>query len=156
MLRWCCCNVMCSLGLGALSVCCCCFFVLFFVIFFFVCFSFALITEKKPENFCFINWAEHNYSWLSLSRPHLSRITTYIEVKIWSLPKHVNLTTGKKYCGKEEKLFLIALLFHNIFNLSLTSRVKLHIYLLNVVVRIIFSLIMQIWYVEVRISWSIS
>ena len=31
-------------------------------------------------------------------------------------------------------------LFHNIFNISLTSRVQLHIYLLNVVVRILFSL----------------
>ena len=33
---------------------------------------------------------------LSLSRPRLSRITAYLEVKIWSLPKHENLTTGKK------------------------------------------------------------
>ena len=32
--------------------------------------------------------------------------TAYLEVKIWSLPKHENLTTGKKYCGKEEKLLL--------------------------------------------------
>ena len=46
----------------------------------------------------------HLYSWLSLSRPRLSRITDYLEVKIWSLLKRVNLTTGKKYCGKEEKL----------------------------------------------------
>ena len=44
------------------------------------------------------------YSWLSLSRPRLSRITAYLEVKIWSLPKHENLTTGEKYCGKEDKL----------------------------------------------------
>ena len=44
------------------------------------------------------------YSWLSLSRTRLSRITAYLEVKIWSLPKHENLTAGKKYCGKEEKL----------------------------------------------------
>ena len=27
-------------------------------------------------------------------------------MKIWSLPKHENLTTGKKYRGKEEKLLL--------------------------------------------------
>ena len=27
-------------------------------------------------------------------------------MKIWSPPKHENLTTGKKYCGKEEKLLL--------------------------------------------------
>ena len=27
-------------------------------------------------------------------------------MKIWSLPKHANLTTDKEYCGKEEKLLL--------------------------------------------------
>ena len=46
------------------------------------------------------------YSWLSLSQTRLSRITTYLEVKILSLPKHENLTKIKKYCGKEEKLLL--------------------------------------------------
>ena len=45
------------------------------------------------------------YSWLSLSRPRLSRITAYLEVKIWSLPIHENLTTDGK-CRKEEKLLL--------------------------------------------------
>ena len=85
-----------------------------------------------------------------------NRITAYLEVKIWSLPKHENLTTGKKYCGKEEKLLLISPLFHNIFSISLTSRVQLHICLLNVVNWIIFSSILQIWYVEVRISRSSS
>ena len=44
------------------------------------------------------------YSWLSLSRTHLSQMSAYLEEKIWSLPKHENLTKGKKYCGKEEKL----------------------------------------------------
>ena len=43
---------------------------------------------------------------LSLSRPRLSRITAYLEVKIGSLPKHEHLTTGKKYCRTEEKLLL--------------------------------------------------
>ena len=82
------------------------------------------------------------YSRLSLSRPRISRITAYLEVKIWSLLKHENLTTGKKYCGKEEKLLLRSNFssFCNIFNISVTSRVQLHIYLLNVVVRIIFFL----------------
>ena len=82
------------------------------------------------------------YSRLSLSRPRISRITAYLEVKIWSLPKHENLTTGNKYCGKEEKLLLRSNFssFRNIFNISVTSRVHLHIYLLNVVVRIIFFL----------------
>ena len=46
------------------------------------------------------------YSWLSLSRTRLSRITAYLKVKICSLPKNENLTTYKKYCGKEEKLLL--------------------------------------------------
>ena len=94
-----------------------------------------------------------NYSWLSLSRPRLSRITAYLEVKIWSLPKHENLTTGKKILWKRGE---IAPLFHNIFNISLTSSPITHIYLLNVAVRIIFSSILQIWYVEIRISRSIS
>ena len=76
-------------------------------------------------------------------------------MKIWSLPKHENLTTGKKYCGKEEKLKIYPL-FHNIFDISLTSKVQLHIYLLNVVVWIIFSSILQIWCVKVRISRSSS
>ena len=47
-------------------------------------------------------------------------------------------------------------LFHNIFDISLTSRVQLHTNLLNVVVRIIFSSILKIWYVEVQISRSVS
>ena len=46
------------------------------------------------------------HSWLLLSRPRLSRIITYPEVKILSLLKHENLATGKKYCWKEEKLLL--------------------------------------------------
>ena len=108
------------------------------------------------------SWIVHmfriNYSWFLLSRHRLFRITAYPEVNIWSLPKHENLTTGKKYCGKEEKLLqgAISPFFHSIFNISLTSRVQLHIYLLSVVSRIIFSSILIIWYVEVRISRSIS
>ena len=58
--------------------------------------------------FTVFHWTEHFviYSWLSLSRTRLSRITAYLEVKILSLPKHENLTTSKKYCGEEEKLLL--------------------------------------------------
>ena len=40
------------------------------------------------------------YSWLSLSRLRLSRITAYLKVKIWSLPKHETLTTGKNIVEK--------------------------------------------------------
>ena len=99
------------------------------------------------------------YSWLSLSRPRLSRITAYLEVKIWSLLKHENLITGNKILWKrgeispKEQFLLFSTIF---FNISLTSGVRLHIYLLNVVVRFNFSSILQIWYVEVRISRSIS
>ena len=46
------------------------------------------------------------YSRLALSRFRLSRIFAYLEVKTWSLLKYENQTTGKKYCGKEEKLLL--------------------------------------------------
>ena len=90
-------------------------------------------------------------------------------MKIWSLPKHENLTTGKKILWKRGEIApkeqfkrrncsqgAISPLFHNIFNISPTLRVQLHIYLLNVVNWIIFSSILQIWYVEVRISRSIS
>ena len=41
-----------------------------------------------------------NYSSLSLSRTRLSRITAYLDVKIWSLPKHEHLTTGKNIVEK--------------------------------------------------------
>ena len=51
---------------------------------------------------------------------------------------------------------LLLTLFHNIFSISLTSGVKLHIHLWNVVVRFIFFSILQIWYVKVRISLNIS
>ena len=62
-------------------------------------------------------------------------------MKIFSLPKHENLTTSKKYCGKEEKLLgAISPLFHIFFDISLTPRVQLNIHLLNMVVRIIFFL----------------
>ena len=100
----------------------------------------------------------HKYSWLSLSRPRLSRITAYLEAKIWSLPIHENLTTDGKYCRKEEKLLLRSNFssFPQYFNISLTSKVQLPISLLNVVNQIIFSSILQTWYVELRISRSIS
>ena len=54
-------------------------------------------------------------------------------MKISSLPKYEHLKIGKTILWKRGE---IAPLFHNIFNVSLTSRVQLQIYLLNVVVRI--------------------
>ena len=91
-------------------------------------------------------------SSLSLSRPRLSRITAYLEMKIWYLPKDETLRASNKILWKRGAISL----FHNIFNISRISRVQLHIHLLNVVVRFIFSSILQFWYVEVRISRSIS
>ena len=44
------------------------------------------------------------YSWLSLSRPRLSRITAYLEVKIWSLLKNENLITGNKILWKRGEI----------------------------------------------------
>ena len=99
------------------------------------------------------------YNRLSLSRLRWYRITAYLEVKIWSLFTYENLTTDIKILWKRWELapkeqFL--LFYHNIFNISLTSGVKLHIHLWNVVVQFIFSSILQIWYDEVQISRSIS
>ena len=102
-------------------------------------FRFVLMCRKEWREMYPVPLQISIYSWLSLSRTRLSRITAYLEVKILSLLKHENLTTGKKnYCGKEEK-WAISPLFHNIFDiLALSSRVQLHIYLLNVVNRISF------------------
>ena len=93
----------------------------------------------------------YSYSWPPLSRTRLSRTTAYLEVKIWSLLKNENLITGNKILWKTyvenivEKrrncsLGAISPLFHNIFNICLTSRVQLHIHLFNAVVRFIVFL----------------
>ena len=76
-----------------------------------------------------------------ISNNRLSRITAYLEVKILSLLKHKNLTTGKKKLWKRGEIAPKEqfLLFSTIFSIYLTSRVQLHIYLLNVVNRISFS-----------------
>ena len=98
-------------------------------------------------------------SSLSLSRPRLSRITGYLEVKFWSLFKYKNLTTGNKILWKRGGA--ISPLFHNIFNISLTSGVKLHIQLLNVVIRFFFPQIFKFnmsryGYLEIfqRVPWN--
>ena len=76
-------------------------------------------------------------STLLISNNRLSRSKILVPVLTWKSKKKVT-----KYCGKEEKLLLRAIspLFHNIFNRALTSGVKLHIHLLNVVVRFIVFL----------------
>ena len=103
------------------------------------------------------------YSRLLLSRLHLSRITTYLEVKIWSLIKHENLKQVTKYCGKEEKLLLRCnfSFFPQYFQYIFYFKVKLHIHLLNVVVLFIFlqfckSDMSRYGYLEVfqRVPWN--
>ena len=73
------------------------------------------------------------YSRLSLSRLCLSRMTAYLEVKIRPLFEHENVTTGNKILWKRGEIApeeQFSPLFHNIFkNISLTSRVTLHIHL---------------------------
>ena len=54
------------------------------------------------------------YSQLSLSRLRLSRITAFLEEKIWSLFKHRNLTSGNKILWIRGE---ISPLSHNIFNI---------------------------------------
>ena len=46
--------------------------------------------------------------------------------------------------------------FPQYFQYFANFKSQIHIYLLNVVNQIIFSWTLQIWYVQVRISWSIS
>ena len=67
-------------------------------------------------------------------------MTAYLEVKILSLAKHQNLTTGKKNTVEKRRNCSSGAIspFYNIFNRSLNSRVQLRINLLNVVVGIIF------------------
>ena len=90
------------------------------------------------------------YSRLSLSWLRLSRITAYLELKIWSLFKHETLTTGNKILWERGEI-AISPLFHNIFNISVSSGVKMWLFGYS-----FFSSILQILYVEVRISRSIS
>ena len=71
------------------------------------------------------------YSWLSLSRPRLSRITAYLEVKIWSLPKDENLTIGHKILWKRGEIAPKEqfLLFSTIFSIYLEFQGSIYIYI---------------------------
>ena len=68
-------------------------------------------------------WVHMIYTVL-LSRPRLSRITAYLEVKIWSLFKHENLTTGNKILWKrgeiapKEQFLLFSTIFSIYFQLQ--------------------------------------
>ena len=84
------------------------------------------------------------YSRTSLSRTRLFRITAYLEVKIWSLFKHETMTTGNKIMWKggeiaPQEQFFFSFPHYYIY-IFLTSWVKLHIHLLNVVVQFIVFL----------------
>ena len=96
------------------------------------------------------------------SRTRLFRITAYLEVKIWSLFLHETMTTGNKIMWKrgeiapKEQFLLFSTLFYiyiSNFRSQITySFVKCGCSLFN----LLFSSLSQLWYVEVRISRSVS
>ena len=98
----------------------------------------------------------YKYSRLSLSRLRLSRITAYLEVKIWSLFKHGNLTTDNKIWWKRGKIAPQKqfLLFSTIFSIYLKLQESNYMFIRFV--SIYFFSILKIWYVEVWIYRSIS
>ena len=101
-------------------------------------------TTRKPQTGG--RWARSQIRWysrLSLSRARLSRITAYLEVKIWSLVltqrstnRQQNIVEKRRNCS----LGAISPLFHNIFNISLTQEPNCIFILLKVVVRLIVFL----------------
>ena len=64
------------------------------------CSRMFLWVSMRKRTFCTVYY----YSWLSLSRRRLSRITAYLEVKIWSLLKNENLITGNKILWKRGEI----------------------------------------------------
>ena len=82
-------------------------------------------------------------------------ITAYLEVKICSLFKHGSLKTDYKLVWKRGEIAPFSS-FSQYFQYISNSGVKLHIRLWNVVVLLTFLPTIEIWYVEVRISRSIS
>ena len=65
-----------------------------------ICFnrlSEAIITNIQNKWFL-------KYSRLTLSRPRLTRTTAYLEMKIWTLFSHENLTAGNKILWKREEI----------------------------------------------------
>ena len=99
---------------------------------------------------------QNRYNRLSLSRLPLSRTTAYLKVKIWSLFKHENLTSGNKKLWKRGEMapkeqFLLFSTICLIYLLLKESKC-----IIIMVVWFIFSSILLIWYVELRTSRSIS
>ena len=92
------------------------------------------------------------YSRFSLSWLRLSRITAYnLKVKMRSL--FSTWKSNNTWQNVEKGRFL---LFHNIYNIFLTSEAKVHMHLWDVIVRFTLPSILQIWHVVERISRSIS
>ena len=63
----------------------------------------------------------------SLYLDFTSRIIAYLKQKIWFMSFHGNLTTGNTILWKRGEI--APPIFHNVFDTSLTSGVKLHIHL---------------------------
>ena len=83
-----------------------------------------ILTRPLNERHLFVS----DYSRASLSRTRLFRITAYLEVKIWSLFWHETMTTGNKIMWKRGEIAPHYFIY-------LSSGVKFHIHLLNVVVQ---------------------
>ena len=102
---------------------------------------------KSLKSICLNEHKMQNYSRLSLSRLRLSRTTAYLEEKIWSLLKHRNPKSGNKILwirgeiAPREQFLPFPQYFQYIF---LIKGVYLHIHLLNLVVRFVFSSILKI------------
>ena len=90
----------------------------------------------------FVKYYASNYSRLPLSRHCLARIIAYLEVKISPLFLQGHLSTSNKILWKRGEI--APPVFHNIFNISLISGVKLHIRLLTVLFDLMFFSFPQI------------
>ena len=106
---------------------------------------------KRPLQMCY--HLSSKYSQLSLSRLRLSRITTYLEeTKLVLVLTQKSKIRSQNIVKKRSNFSPFPQYFQYIF---LTKGVKLHSHLWSLVVRIVFSSLLQIWYVEVRISRSL-
>ena len=94
------------------------------LLFFFICasvVSYVTFVLSLFDPFLFLlvprEGCAHDYGYyiLWLSRTHFSRITANLEVKIFSLPKHENLTISKTIVEKRRG----AIFFSTIFSIYL-------------------------------------
>ena len=115
--------------------------------------SLVIIPDNRDINIWTIMW-ENIQSTRYLDFVYLD--LAYFEVKIWSLLKHENLTTGNKLLWKRGEIAPKEqfLLFSTIFSIYLLHRNQIAYSFVKCGRLIYFSTVPQFWYVEVRISWK--